>query len=126
MNTNLQTLHLSGTILLSLGMLIAVLSIGLFIAVSHGVNEGISIAEADKGVVGENGTLTFPHVDVMVLGMKERGVFLVPVAAGILLAISGVLIRSKVPEMKSAFEEAGRHFSSGDFSGGNGGGNPGE
>ena len=116
MNTNLQTLHLSGTVLLSLGVLIAVLSIGLFVAVSAGVHEGISIAEADKGVVGEDGTLTFPHVDVMVPGMKERMVFLVPVVAGIMMAVSGALIRSKVPEWKATFGEAKGFFNSGEFS----------
>jgi hypothetical protein len=120
MSTNLQTLHLSGTVLLSLGVLIAVLSIGLFIAVSHGVHEGIPIAEADRGVVGEDGSLTFPHVDVMVPGMKERIVFLLPVVAGILMAVSGLLIRSKVPEWKATFGEAREFFNSGEFSGGDG------
>lgn len=111
MNTNLQTLHLSGTILLLLGVLIAVLSIGLFIAVSAGVTE--------TNVVHDE--FSFQHIDMMKPGLRERIVFLVPVVAGIMMAVSGVLIRSKVPEWKATFGEAREYFNSGEFSSGDGG-----
>lgn len=116
MNINLPMLHVSGTVLLVLGVLVAVLGIGLFIAVSAGVHE--------TAVVHDE--LSFGHIEMIKPGMRERIVFLVPVVAGIMLAVSGALIRSKVPEWKATLGEARKYFNSGEFWGGDGGNTPAE
>lgn len=103
MNINLHLLHVSGTVLLVIGVLVAVLGIGLFVAVSAGITE--------TSVVHDE--FSFQHLDMMKPGMRERMVFLLPVVAGIMMAVSGALIRSKVPEWKATFGEAREYFNSG-------------
>jgi hypothetical protein len=107
MTINLHTLGLSGTILVWLGASVCVLSLALFIAVSSGIREHGAMENQTS-----EGPLTFQHQDFIVPTGTERLMFLLPLAAGMMLAASGVFIRSKIPEYREIFPSIGGYFES--------------
>ena len=116
MSLNLNTLGISGAILFWLGVVICVLSLALFIAISTGITDGVF---SEGGSFDGTSTLTFHHADRLLIGWRDKLVFLLPLAAGIILTLAGLHIRSKVPEYQKAFKAADSHFESRKYSAGN-------
>jgi hypothetical protein len=102
MTISLNTLGIVGTILLWLGLILCVISIYLFIAVSNGISDG-KFSESGS-FDGATSILTFGHSDTILIVWKERLVFLLPFAAGVALVVAGTNARGKVRELKEALE----------------------
>ena len=113
MSINLNTVGISGTILFWLGIGVCVVSLALFIAVSTGITDGLV---PERGSFDGTTTLTFHHSDCILIEWRDKLIFLMPVAAGIILTFSGMLIRSKVSEYAKVFKTANGHYESSQYS----------
>jgi len=109
MSLNVNSLGISGAILFWLGVVICILSLAFFIAVSTGITDGVF---SEGGSFDGSSTLTFHHSDRLLIGWQDKLVFLLPLAAGIILTLAGLLIRSKVPEYQKTFKAVSSHFES--------------
>jgi hypothetical protein len=110
MTISLNALGIVGTILFWLGLIVCVVSVYLFIAVSNGISDG-TISES--GILDERTSiLTFGHSDTILIGWKERLVFLLPVAAGIALVVAGAYARGRVPVFKESLKAINSEFDS--------------
>jgi len=108
MTLNLTTLSVTGAILFWLGIMVCVASLVLFLAVTGGISEAVVSHET----VGSAGTLHFPHSTQLLLGWKEKAVFLLPFISGLLLVASGTWISVKIPKFQDTFHRANIHFNS--------------
>jgi len=79
MTLNLTTLGITGAILFWLGILVCVASLVLFLA----VNGGISDVVVNHETVHSAGA-HFAHSTQLVLGWKEKAVFLLPLISGLI------------------------------------------
>ena len=103
MTISLNALAILGTVLFWLGIIFCVVSVYLLIAVSNGISDGPFL---ERGSFDETTSiLTFPNWDRIIIGWRERLVFLLPFVAGIALVITGTYVRGRIPELKKAFAE---------------------
>ena len=108
MTISLNALGIVGTVLFWLGVIFCVISVYLFIAVSNGISDGTF---PKRGSFDETTSiLTFPHWDKIIIGWRERLVFLLPFVAGIALVITGTYVRGRIPKIKEAFSEINSNF----------------
>lgn len=92
MAININTIGLSGSLLLWIGVITCLGGLALFLAVCGGISpagEGKSLHSHDTYFILING--------------MRRLIFLLPLAAGCFLVASGLLIRGQLPFMKSMF-----------------------
>lgn len=99
---NLHSLGLCGTVFLCLGLLLSVAGMVFFLAAGSAISIGPhSLRDTMSGVLEEThdggGSLSFHDSHYILVSGREKLVYLLPLAAGILLTASGLLIRSKLP-----------------------------
>jgi hypothetical protein len=90
MTIPLNTLGLSGTILLWLGVILAVGGLALFLAVCGGISP-----------VGNEETLHSHDTYYILIHGSRRLIFLLPLVAGLILIASGLLIRRQLPILEA-------------------------
>ena len=90
MAININTISISGSILLCLGAITCVGGLALYLAVRGGIAPG-----------GEGDHLHDTYF-IIINGMR-RMIFLLPLAAGIFLIASGLLLRGQIPFLNSMF-----------------------
>lgn len=92
MAININTIGLSGSILLWMGVIVFLGGLALFVAVCGGISP-----------VGEGKSLHSNDTYFILIFGIRRLIFLLPLAAGLLLVASGLLIRGQLPFLKSMF-----------------------
>jgi len=107
MTLNLTTLGLTGGILFWLGILLCVATLVLLLAVTGGISDVVVSYETVHSV-----EVHFVHSTKLLLGWKEKALFLLPLLSGLLLVASGIWIKVKVPTFQNSFHRANIHFNS--------------